>query len=820
MTPLRAPIELLSPAGGPQVARAAFQYGADAVYLGLSRFSARADAENFDLDSLREVIGYAHARTPARHVYATVNTLIRPRELREAAETLFRLQECGIDAVILQDPGLLRIARKHLPRLRLHASTQMAIHNVDGALRAREDGFSRVTLARELSLAEIETIASESGLEVEIFIHGALCYGYSGLCLLSSHSTGRSGNRGRCAYCCRGLFTGDNPDGGGNRHGLPFSMKDLALADHLDAICRAGVASLKIEGRMKSALYVAAVTDYYRRRLDGSGTLRDGVSMEEDLKTIFSRPWTSLYLQKGPGEVSAVDPEQVGHRGSCIGAVQAVVRSNAGPGYWLQFTTSRALERHDGLQIDLPGIPRPFGFAVGELRVLSTQGPGRDSFVIEAPAGSRVEVYLPESFPVIPDGAPIYCASSQAVKRRYPVEMWRSGQYRSGYGMDVRISIKPDEMEIKGEVPGPGLDPIDAHIRIPGEYLPVRKAGVQDPAVQTAFRRLGDARWLPGRLEIHNPECLFVPASVLNAARRKTVTALEEGYEAVLQNVLDAAAAEALPERTPDRDIPEQWSLRIESAQALDVFTEEDLAGLDEVVWVLPISEPDGVSRSAVDLMNRMGGTHRVRVALPLIARRKDPDRLVEGIRNLAREGIENWEAAHVYGLPLLRRAGVPVVNCSADWSVYAVNGAAARQAFAAGFSRITLSPEAGSEDLESMLRDFGDRANTIVFQDTPLMISDTPPWGKRGLEEMSMHSAGRRYHARAHEGRYWILDETPFCLASQLEPLRRAGARLFRVDFGWRRRSASEQVALWRTVRAGRSPAQSHSARFPEGLR
>ena len=187
--------ELLAPAGDLEAGYAALFYGADAVYLGLKRFSARATAANFDESELNEFVGFAHGR--GKKVYAAVNTLVEEDELTELLKSLDICSRCRVDAVILQDFGAARIVREKYPELELHASTQMAVHNKEGALALKKLGFSRVVLARELSLAEIKDIASIPGLETEAFIHGALCYSYSGMCLFSSLECGRSANRGK-----------------------------------------------------------------------------------------------------------------------------------------------------------------------------------------------------------------------------------------------------------------------------------------------------------------------------------------------------------------------------------------------------------------------------------------------------------------------------------------------------------------------------------------------------------------------------------------------------------------------------------------------
>src|SRR4029077_16252141 len=251
----------------------------------------------------------------------------------------------------------------------LHASTQLAVHNRAGAEALRDLGFGRVVLARELTFEEVRDITGAAGIETEVFIHGALCYSYSGLCLFSSQTLGRSGNRGKCAYSCRDSYEVEGAplslrDGSAvkrdPRTGFPFSMKDLALPDHLPALRAAGVSCFKIEGRKKSPLYVATTTDYYRKLIQRPLDPAQRPDIEADLQTVFSRPWTRLFVQSHKDKEVA-DRDTVGHRGTLIGSVEAV-----GAGR-IRFRTSRALQRHDGLQIDLPTQDRPFGFAVEHL---------------------------------------------------------------------------------------------------------------------------------------------------------------------------------------------------------------------------------------------------------------------------------------------------------------------------------------------------------------------------------------------------------------------------------------------------------------------
>src|SRR5450759_5042238 len=434
------PLELLAPAGGLEAGYAAIHYGADAIYLGLPRFSARAEAANFSFEDVAAITGYAHSRPVRRRVYVTVNTLIQERERDELVEALAAVAARGVDAVIVQDLGVYRILRRHFPELRLHASTQMAIHNRPGVELARELGFARVTLAHELTLEELADIAALPGIETEVFIHGALCYGYSGLCLYSSHLMGRSGNRGRCAYLCRDQYRQ------GAEGQFVFSMKDLALPEFVPQLRRAGVTALKIEGRMKSPLYVAAVVNYYRQLLDGNLTAEKAKTLAADIQTIFSRPWTNLFLSNRWNR-NVIDPEYVGHRGYPIGRVEEIVRLRSGE-VRLRFHSSQPLEVHDGLQMDVPGLPRPYGFAVERLRVLDGAAGAQTGLVFEAPAGALVEVALPGDHPEIPGGVVVYCASSQEIKRRYRFEKPKPGLFRIRCPVNFEVHIAPDRMRV------------------------------------------------------------------------------------------------------------------------------------------------------------------------------------------------------------------------------------------------------------------------------------------------------------------------------------------------------------------------------------
>ena len=273
-------MELLAPAGSMEALRAAVCNGADAVYLGADTFNARINARNFSAADLQEAVVYCHVRGVKVHL--TLNTLVLDREMPRAAELIRLAASCGVDAFIVQDLGVVSLCRQLAPDVPIHASTQMSIHSLEGVMEAAALGCSRVVLARELPAEEIAHICKKSPVEIEVFVHGALCMCYSGQCYLSSVIGRRSGNRGQCAQPCR------LPYGYGRFESTryPLSLKDNCLVGELDELRRMGVASIKIEGRMKRPEYVAIVTRAYRTVLNGGKLMPSDL---QELETAFSR---------------------------------------------------------------------------------------------------------------------------------------------------------------------------------------------------------------------------------------------------------------------------------------------------------------------------------------------------------------------------------------------------------------------------------------------------------------------------------------------------------------------------------------------------
>ena len=340
--------ELLAPAGNREAFEAALAAGADAIYLGAGEgFNARCNADNFGAADLKAACRDAHLR--GRKVYLTANTLVYPGEMDQALGLVSAAAEAGVDAAIIQDVGLAQRLREELPQLELHSSTQMNIRDAKGIEFARQLGFGRVTLARELSVEQIAKLAG-LGMDLEVFVHGALCICQSGQCLLSSLIGGRSANRGVCAQPCRLPYTIVDADG--KKLADPgeylLSPKDLMGIDYLPQLIKAGVASLKIEGRMKSAEYVSTAVGTYRAALDRAWLEEDGYEAAPEekagLSEAFSRGFSPAYLAGERGN-EMMGYKRPNNRGVLVGRVSGFRNG------MVQVETSEEIEAGDLLEV-------------------------------------------------------------------------------------------------------------------------------------------------------------------------------------------------------------------------------------------------------------------------------------------------------------------------------------------------------------------------------------------------------------------------------------------------------------------------------------
>lgn len=495
------------------------------MYLGLKEFSARRAAANFTPEQLRRLLGVARER--GGRVYLALNTVVREQELERAADSLFWAEALGLDGVIVQDLGIAELARRHFPALPLHASTQMAVHDSAGLRAARALGFRRVILARELDLAAIRRLRAENpDIELEVFIHGALCYSFSGLCLASWALTGRSGNRGDCAQICRSLFRCEAGEG------FFFSCRDLDLGREVLRLREAGVDALKIEGRMKSPEYVFHTVKLYRAILDRGEELpeRELEELERRSALGFARERTRGYLRSPKGE-RLLDPVFPGHRGAPLGTVETVREGR------LSLRLEADLGLRDGVQY-FPAEGEPVQFAV---RGLTRNG--RETPVVRR--GQTAEIELPPEARGRPPaaGQRLHQLSSRALDLPQPKE----GGFRP-YRVPCPGTLELSGGKLEVTIHSPLFaGPFHWETPLALERATARKAFA--PIAAEVFREAGDSLLQLDPADLRNrtglPEDeIFVPPSALKKARTAFYAALGRALEERRRERLRQAAGD------------------------------------------------------------------------------------------------------------------------------------------------------------------------------------------------------------------------------------------------------------------------------------
>lgn len=744
--------ELLAPAGDIEAGYAALYYGADAVYLGLQQFSARATAVNFDEAALAEFCGYAHSLK--RKVFVALNTLLQEAELPDLIKNLDICRRCKVDALIIQDFGVARVVQKQYPDLEMHASTQMAVHNKEGALALQKIGFKRVVLARELSLAEIKLIAEIPGLETEAFIHGALCYSYSGLCMFSSVETGRSANRGKCLYPCREEFLGTS----GEKH--YFSMKDMALQED---VLKMPVTSLKIEGRKKSALYVAAVTDYYRKILDGKGA---DAQKAENIQQIFARPWCKFHFNGRDKEI--VDRDFVGHRGLLIGKIEQVLKGR------LAFRTKHPVARYDGLQIDILGREKPFGFSLQNMKV-----DGKSVF--EASAGALVEVVMPNQTPPLQKGWDIYLSSSNRVKQAYNYSKPKPGEYRGRSEIVVRVIITKDK--VRAECAG-----FEAEIL--GEFALASDPKKVQLAIEVAFAKTGDTNFSLGSLEVENPQQLFVPVSLLNELRRQL-------YAQIKIEDMTGGLAEIAPVR---KSTTAKWLLKTDNVALLSGL---DLEQFEEVIFLL------SPKTKIEDL--RVIPKNKLRLALPALCRQ--PGIFESLISSLWGMGYKKWEIGNYWGLQALPAKGI---DLSFDSSLYMMNSQALQMAKDCGASRACLSVEDNLHNWQKLAQISPLPICLVVYQDVALFSSagcirdNACKNCQQGKKWMEMSKNGAKYQVLSQNCQTMLFADKALSFGAEAKEV---SADFYRIDLLYKEYSIKKAAEIIQELRDSQDPLLSQKA-------
>jgi putative protease len=675
-------VELLAPAGSEAALIAAVNNGADAVYVGLRELNARRGADNLDLEGLERACRFAHLR--GARVYLTANILIMPEEFSGALTMVDAAWAAGIDAVIVQDFGLMRALRQALPEVRVHASTQINAHAPDTVDALAALGVSRVTLAREVPLAGIAAIVEASPVEVESFVHGALCYCYSGQCLMSSAIGGRSANRGLCAQPCRLPYTliGERGEAAvPGRHLL--SPKDLAGIAHLPALIASGVAALKIEGRMKAPEYVAVVTHVYRAALDRALAAPDTFAVTDAewalLDEAFSRGFTDGYLVGDTGN-ELMSYQRPNNRGVLVGRVTAVGDA------WAELALERAIDAEDTIE-SWTGRGRT-GQRVGELTV---DGHARSS----ASAGSRVRLTLSER---VAEGDRVFRVANAAMlaAARRTFEGSGVSEVRATpvvLGVELRVGEPHRVTATAGGATASAEGPVVEAART--------KAVTLDEVVEQ-IGRLGGSGYEAERWDIDLDHGVGIGFSALHHARRDALAAL------------DASRLRPWAGRTTRNPaLPQPPTPARRAARAAVVVSVPDV---ERALAALEAGAGSALLRvTATDDVEAL--PDRVEALLPRIATAHEAVALLGWARAGARITVGTLGA--------LRDGAALGASVAADWTLNIANAWSAAALADFGARMVWASPELSGRRLKALASASPVPVGVLVFGRLELMIAE-----------------------------------------------------------------------------------------------
>lgn len=799
--------ELLAPAGGKDALVAAVQNGADAVYLGGRQFNARRGAENFNSQELAEVIEYAHMR--GVKVYVTVNILLADSELREAVRFLHAVYNAGADAAIVQDLGLIRLARLVVPELELHASTQMTAHNLPGVEFLRAAGLKRVVLAREMDLDSVRHIRKCAGIQLETFVHGALCVCYSGQCLMSSMIGGRSGNRGRCAQPCRLEYrladkNGRPVDAAGQWGEYLLSPRDLNLSEHIPRLMAAGIDSFKIEGRMRRPEYVATVVGIYRELIDRASDGGDfGVAAEEsvDLAQIFNRGFSTGYFFGHPGR-DLMSYQRPNNRGVPLGRVRSYNRQSGRA----EIELGAPLAVGDGIEVWVTKGGR-VGLEVHGLWVRAVK-------VDSAGAGTVAEIEIQGH---IRPGDRIFKTHDAGLMNR-ALQTYASSREKLRIPLDMRVRAGIGEPLLLEADDREGVR-VTVRTNVTGELAQKRPLTAEFLAGQ--LDRLGNTPFVLGDLACDIKGRVMVPASEINDARRRLVEmTARERIERRLPEPLPPAKVEqriAPALAGGDAVVPGRWpKLAAAVSDPRSVLAAVENGA--EIVYYTDEGFRSRVKPSRADVLasrqvcRKMGAaffpvTPRILHDLELRRYREDLAAALE----LEPDGI----MAAGYGLlPVLRE--MTDLPLAADFPFNVLNRQAALLLKEQGLFRVTLSPELNGEQVRELAAASVPEAELIVHGYLPLMVSRYCAPGSL----LGGRSEGKECAAPCRSVSYGLLDrkgvvfpvETDkrclmhvfnsreLCLLDTLPYLAGAGLASLRIEA---RRNEADYVA--KTVRAYR---------------
>lgn len=734
--------------------------GADAVYAGLNEFSARAKAKNFSLPQMEKITAYAHSL--GRKVYVTLNTLVKEQELPRLVDILSALSALRTDGVILQDMAVYRLIREYFPEIPLHASTQMTIHNSAGVKQLEEMGFRRVVLARELHIDEIRAIAASTGMEIECFVHGALCFSFSGQCYFSSFLGGLSGNRGRCAQPCRRLYRYRG------KEGYYFSPNDFSSIEMLPQLADAGVASFKIEGRMKSAEYVASVVCAYRMVMDAApGRRSDAVAeAKELLKLSFGRvPTRGFLASRNPTDIAI--PSLRGATGRYLGDIQAV-RGNR-----ITFATKDRLHVGDRVRVQPKSDMAGKAFTVKELFIGQQQ-------VKTARERSTVSTTAPFQFKT---GDAVFKVSSEtAFTMSENACLRKLGSVKvENTPCDLFFAAEGQDMIVKARAAGEEFS-FKFHL---GALEPARSTDME-AVLRGQFERTGETPFVLNSLGAPGFPALFIPASRLKDIRRELYRQLAEKLASEFrwrrQDARERALAGLSGEIRPARPQRAELMVRAESVRDFHLLMQE---GVDHLS--LPVSKAN-LHQLALFARKLKGRENNVSWRLPFIIFDEDVPFYRDAVQTIINFGFRRFEVSNLSHFHIMKGLDAEL---STDYRLFSLNSQSMLVWRELGAEAVTLYMEDDAENMAALLRaDVAVPKRVLLYSEVPAITSkirikdvhgDSPVTSDRGDEYQVRMQDGltvvtpmRRFSITAHRGKLQEMGCPVFVMDLSREPRER----------------------------------------------
>lgn len=784
-------IELLAPAGDWEAFVAAVENGADAVYLGGRLFNARQFAGNFDNEQLKKALNYAHVR--GVKVYLTMNTLLSDSELKQAVDFAGEAYIMGIDGIIVQDLGFAGLIRELYPGLDLHASTQMTIYNLEGVRTLEKLGFKRIVLARELGIDEIRNIAQNTSLEIEVFIHGALCISYSGQCLMSSIIGGRSGNRGKCAQPCRLPYelVGENRDG--SYKGYLLSPKDLCSVNMLDSIINAGVKSFKIEGRMKSPEYVAAVTGIYRQYLDAvvksekHAQGKDFVDKKDikNLMQVFNRGgFHSGYLQGKAGR-DMMCYEKPKNWGVYLGEVISYDRYSG----MVKIKLDDELSTGDGMEV-WNGEEESPGAIITEIKI---NGRNKDS-------ANKGDIVTAGSIKgKIRNGDKVYKTSDKrlntALRESFTGKFRRKVPLKASVVINRKTPIALTVYDNEGNI-----------VTIESASVPEKALNrpITEEKVMEQLRKTGSTPFEFDEIEIKLDDDLSVPVSVINDIRRKALEDMEtkkaEKYKRVyISDAPDTANMEKAFDELPIGGKPAGNTRMKIAAYFYSLNNDCDYSKLKVDRLYLPFASMlDEKTRQAVSGYRQNG--MEVYMWLPYITRGNYDTLIKSKLEQISQSGLDGILAGNAGSIMQVKeQIAQRDLKIAGDYSLNIFNRYSVKQMLKLGLSSVTISPELNLAQIGDAVKAAALPVEAIVYGRLPLMASEYCPVGSiKGdfTSRRKCHEACKndKYRLRDRKGmefpvlcdridcRSTILNSNVIFIPDTIERLKKSGVDTIRL--------------------------------------